>query len=54
MLANEYIVKAEGWNQFEQSDNAIPADNRLELSHKIAKLYNSKLGKEVLDIDPRK
>lgn len=50
MLADEYMVKAEGWSQFEQAENDSPADERLELSHKIAKLFNSKPGKEVLDI----
>ena len=50
MLANEYIAKAEGFSQFDMADNSTPSDDRLEKSHKIAKLFGSKAGREVLDI----
>ena len=51
MLANEYIVKAEGWSEFDLADQEDGRNQeRLDVSHKIAKLFTSKAGKEVLDL----
>jgi len=52
-VAGEHIIKAKGWEQFDQaSEDSSEQLNtqRLEISHKIAKLYNSKAGKEVLNL----
>ena len=54
MIANSTLLKAEGWSK--EFDVATPEDrveqnaDRLEISHKFAKLYSSKIGKEILDL----
>lgn len=49
-LANEYLISAEGWQQFDvaptEDDNK---QKRLDFSHKVAKVFGSPEGKEVLN-----
>ena len=49
-LADEYLVKAEGWEQFEQPSKDKKAQGQLDFSHKIAKIFSGDEGKEVLSI----
>lgn len=47
-LANEYLTQARGWNEFEIADKSKPNQEYLNFSHKVAKIFSSSEGKEVL------
>lgn len=47
-LANEYLTQARGWNEFEIADTSKPNQEHLDFSHKVAKIFSSSEGKEVL------
>jgi len=53
MIAADTVVKAEGWSEFD----AVDAEDRvkqnsehLQISHDVAKLYQSKAGKKILSM----
>ena len=47
-IANEYLVTAEGWQQFDVPEKDKSNQERLNFSHKVAKLFSSTEGNEVL------
>jgi len=46
--ANEYLVTAEGWSQFDVPEKDATNQDRLDFSHDIAKTFSSTEGKKVL------
>jgi len=48
MLAGEHLIQAEGWKQFDAAKPEEENQDRLEFSHKVTKLFNSRDGKVVL------
>lgn len=49
MLANETIVNASGWASLDVKDNDEANQDRLDFSHKVARVFGTSEGKEVLD-----
>jgi len=50
-VAQEHIISAVGWSKFDEvteDDVVLNNNDRLEFSHKVAKLFSSKLGKDIL------
>ena len=48
-LADETLINAKGFEQFDVADNSKLDDKRLDFSHIIAATFNSTEGKQVLD-----
>ena len=46
--ANEQLAAAEGWSQFDVPEKDIANQDRLNFSHKVAKVFSETEGKEVL------
>lgn len=49
-LASDELVSANGWQEFEKADNTKTNQDYLDFTHKVARVFNSTEGKEILDI----
>lgn len=48
-LANEYMISASGWTQFDEAPKDQGNAEYLEFAHKVARVFGTPEGKEVLD-----
>ena len=49
-LAGEHLISASGWQEFETADNKKQNQEHLDYAHKVAKVFGSKEGKEILNM----
>lgn len=48
-LAQEKYITASGWDKFDVVEQGTKEDKHLEFAHKVAKIFGTTEGKEVLD-----
>lgn len=49
-LAGEHLIRANGWEHLDNSENKVANQDYLDFAHKVANVFGTKQGKELLSI----